>query len=93
MNANMHGPEAVMKLLQGAQATALLSAAIDLGVFGAISNGAHASGEIAATVKAPARSTGMLLDGRWLGAAGLEVVEIRANMGMPSSIVIAEKRS
>lgn len=29
---------------------------------------------------------------RWLTAAGLEVAEVRPNMGMPSSIVIAEKR-
>src|SRR5262249_16857602 len=62
MNKDMHGPEAIMQLFQGAQATALMAAGIDLGIYGAIAGGARTADQIAAAIKAPARSTGMLAD-------------------------------
>ncbi len=58
----MNGPEQVMQLFQGAQASAVLAAAIDLGVFGAIDEGDETAARIAAAVKAPERSTATLLD-------------------------------
>ena len=32
-----HGPQVLMQMIQGAQVTALITAAVDLGVFGVVS--------------------------------------------------------
>jgi 2-polyprenyl-3-methyl-5-hydroxy-6-metoxy-1,4-benzoquinol methylase len=62
------GPEFVMQLLQGAQASAVLSTAIELGVFAAVGGGADAK-EVAARIGCPERSTRILCDA--LAAFGL----------------------
>src|SRR5438046_292314 len=67
--APMQGPQALMQMFQGAQVSAILAAGIDLGVFGAIANGAKTREQIATACKAPPRSTGMLVDG--LATVGL----------------------
>jgi C-methyltransferase len=63
------GPAAFFQLSGGAQATALLSTAVSLGVFPAIADGATKLDDIAARINAPARSTRILLNG--LVAIGL----------------------
>jgi len=58
-----HGPERLMQMIQGAQMTALITAAVELGVFAAVAKGARTCQQIAEGIKAPPRSTGVLLDG------------------------------
>lgn len=62
-NPSGHGPAQLMQMIQGAQATALITAGVDLGVFGAVAKGARTARQIADAIKTPARSTGVLLDG------------------------------
>jgi C-methyltransferase len=57
------GPQVLMQMIQGAQVTALITAAVDLGVFAAVAKGARTGQQIADGIKAPARSTEVLLDG------------------------------
>jgi 2-polyprenyl-3-methyl-5-hydroxy-6-metoxy-1,4-benzoquinol methylase len=64
-----HGPENLMKMMQGAQVTAFVTAAVDLGVFAAVAKGARTAQQIAEGIKAPVRSTEVLLDG--LAVVGL----------------------
>ncbi|MGO9832991.1 MAG: methyltransferase [Polyangiaceae bacterium] len=56
------GPGAVLQMLQGAQVTAVLSAAIDLGVFAALATGPLPVDKVATRIESPARSTRILLD-------------------------------
>jgi C-methyltransferase len=55
------GPEYVMQLLQGAQASAVVSTGIELGVFAAVGGGAD-SKEVASRIGCPERSTRILCD-------------------------------
>ena len=58
-----HGPQQLMQMIQGAQVTALITAAVELGVFAAVAKGARTDQQIAEAIKAPKRSTAVLLDG------------------------------
>jgi C-methyltransferase len=58
-----HGPEQLMQMIQGAQVTAIITAGVDLGIFGVIAKGARTPQQVAEAIKAPARSTQMVLDG------------------------------
>ncbi len=60
--AGPQGPGAVLQMLQGAQVTAALSAAIDLGVFAALAGGPLPMEKVAIRIESPARSTRILLD-------------------------------
>jgi C-methyltransferase len=62
-------PEPLMQMMQGMQATAILQAAVRLGVFDQIANGSDEAGAIAAGVVADERGTRILLDA--LAALGL----------------------
>jgi ubiquinone/menaquinone biosynthesis C-methylase UbiE len=62
-------PTQIFQLLQGIQATAMLKAAIDLGVFAALAKQPGTADDVAASIGCPARSTGILLDG--LAVVGL----------------------
>ena len=55
--AGPQGPGAVLQMLQGAQVTAALSAAIDLGVFAALAGGPLPMEKVAIRIESPARST------------------------------------
>ena len=57
----MEGPQLVMQLLQGAQATAVVSSAIELGLFAAVQKNSELPA-IAKQVGAPERTTRILLD-------------------------------
>jgi len=57
------GPEALMQMIQGAQVTALITSAVEIGIFAATAKGARTSQQIAEDIRAPARSTEVLLDG------------------------------
>ncbi len=61
-DAAPNGPETIMHLLQGAQATAILGAGIDVGLFGALAGGAATAETLAERIGCPARTTRMLLD-------------------------------
>jgi C-methyltransferase len=67
------GPAAVFQMLGGAQATAVVSTSIRLGVFAALASGPAGVDEVAARVKCPARSTRILLNA--LTVLGLLVKE------------------
>jgi len=58
-----HGPQVLMQMIQGAQVTALITTAVELGVFGVVAKGARTCQQIAEGIKAPPRSTEVLLDG------------------------------
>ena len=58
-----HGPQVLMQMIQGAQVTALITTAVELGVFGLVAKGARTCQQIAEGIKAPPRSTEVLLDG------------------------------
>ena len=58
-----HGPEKLMQMIQGAQVTALITAAVDLGIFATVALGARTCQQIAEGIKAPLRSTSVMLDG------------------------------
>lgn len=64
-----HGPQHLMQMIQGAQVTALISAGVELGIFAAVAKGARTTQQIADAIKAPARSTAVVLDG--LAVVGL----------------------
>ena len=51
-----------MQLLQGAQASAVLSTAIELGVFAALAHGPAGASEVAARLRCPERTTRILCD-------------------------------
>lgn len=55
-------PAAVMQLLQGAQASAILSAAIELGVFAKLNEGPLDADQLAAGIRSPTRTTRILAD-------------------------------
>jgi C-methyltransferase len=59
----------IMQILQGAQASAILAAGIDVGVFGALADGPADAETVASRIKCPARSTRILLDA--LGVLGI----------------------
>lgn len=56
------GPGALMQMMQGHHVSAVLSAGIDLDVFGAIEKGAKNTDAIAKAIGAPERSTRILVD-------------------------------
>jgi 2-polyprenyl-3-methyl-5-hydroxy-6-metoxy-1,4-benzoquinol methylase len=59
---NVQGPEALMQLMQGVQVSGIFKAAIDLGVYSKIAEGAATAPAIAKAVDCPERSTRILLD-------------------------------
>jgi ubiquinone/menaquinone biosynthesis C-methylase UbiE len=61
-NAAAEGPLAIFQMLHGAQSTAVLCAAIELGAFAALGDGPLDSGALAERIKCPARSTRILLN-------------------------------
>jgi C-methyltransferase len=66
---NQQGPEAVMQLMQGVQASGILKAGIQLGVFTKISEGNGTVPAIARAIDCPERGTRILADA--LAALGL----------------------
>jgi 2-polyprenyl-3-methyl-5-hydroxy-6-metoxy-1,4-benzoquinol methylase len=56
------GPSPILRLLQGAQGTAILTAAIDLGVFQKLADGPLDAPATAERIGCPARTTRILLD-------------------------------
>ena len=75
------GPAKLMQMIQGAQVTALITAAVDLGVFAVVAKGARTTQQIADGIKAPARSTAVLLDG--LAVVGLLTKKSGSYENMP----------
>ena len=61
-NEAPQGPAMIMHMLQGVQASAILTAGIKVGVFGALANGAASAATVGERIKCPARSTRILLD-------------------------------
>jgi len=63
-NANIHhgGPAAIMQMLQGAQVTGILNAAIELNVFQKLAEGPLEAQAASERIGCPARSTRILLD-------------------------------
>jgi len=61
-HAAPQGPAAVFQMLNAAQATAVLSAAIELNVFGKLAEGALDAEAVAQRIGCPARTTRILLD-------------------------------
>ncbi|KAF0240779.1 MAG: hypothetical protein FD180_4777 [Planctomycetota bacterium] len=55
-------PATIFNLLQGFQASGVLNAAIQLGVFGALARGPRAASQVAAAVRCPERSASILCD-------------------------------
>lgn len=68
-HAAPQGPAAIMQMFQAGYVTALVSSAIQLGVFGALAEGPRNASAIAERVSCPARSTRIMLDG--LAVVGL----------------------
>src|ERR1700734_771342 len=66
---NRQGPEALMHLMQGVQASGILKAGIELGVFTKISEGDTTAPAIARAIDCPERGTRILVDA--LAALGL----------------------
>ena len=66
---NIQGPQDLMQLMQGAQATGILRTAIELGVFGEIAKGHKTAATVATAIRAKERATRILLDA--CGAFGL----------------------
>src|SRR5688572_28297417 len=62
MTAATLDPTPILQMLQANQTTAVLKAAIDLGVFRALAEGPRDASSVADAIACPARSTGMLLD-------------------------------
>ena len=56
------GPATIMHMFQGVQASAVLAAGIDVGVFGALAGGSAAADAVAERIRCPARTTRLLLD-------------------------------
>ncbi|WP_394840853.1 class I SAM-dependent methyltransferase [Pendulispora brunnea] len=56
-NKNVSGPEALFQMLQAHHVTAVLTTAIDLGLFAAVHDGAHDAAAIAAKIQCPERTT------------------------------------
>jgi 2-polyprenyl-3-methyl-5-hydroxy-6-metoxy-1,4-benzoquinol methylase len=72
-NEAPHGPEMIMGMFQGAQASAIVAAGIKVGVFGALAAGACSADAVAERIKCPARSTRLLLEA--LSVLGLVAAE------------------
>ena len=56
------GPAAVFQMLGGAQATAVISAGVELGVFAALAKGPASADDVAERIHCPPRSTRILLN-------------------------------
>lgn len=61
-NEAAHGPEMIMGLMQGAQASAVTGAALQTGIFGALAGGPASAEAVADRIHCPVRSTHVLLD-------------------------------
>jgi C-methyltransferase len=72
-NEAAHGPEMIMGLFQGVQASAVAGAAIEVGIFGALGGGPASAEAVAAKIHCPVRSTQLLLEA--LTALGLVSAE------------------
>jgi 2-polyprenyl-3-methyl-5-hydroxy-6-metoxy-1,4-benzoquinol methylase len=68
-HSDPHGPEMIMQMMQGAQASGILKAGIECGVFGHVAAGATTAAQVAERARTPPRSTGMLMNA--LAALGL----------------------
>ena len=66
---NIQGPQEIMHLMQGVQATGIFRTAIELGVFGEIAKGNKTAGSVAKAIGCKERATRILLDA--CGALGL----------------------
>jgi 2-polyprenyl-3-methyl-5-hydroxy-6-metoxy-1,4-benzoquinol methylase len=66
---NIQGPQEIMQLMQGAQATSIFRTAIELGVFGQIAKGNRTASSVASAIGCKERPTRILLDA--CGALGL----------------------
>ncbi len=62
MNAPHLDPTVILQWMNASQMTAVMKAGIDLGVFAALADKPATADAVAATIKCPARSTGILLD-------------------------------
>jgi len=61
-NKSLSGPEVLFQMLQAHHVTAALTAAIDLGLFAAVHDGAHDLSAIAAKIHCPERTTRIVAD-------------------------------
>jgi C-methyltransferase len=61
-HADMQGPAPILQMLQGAQVSAIVSTAIELGVFGALASGSLSEKDLATKIHCPQRSTRILTD-------------------------------